>query len=151
MDEFGAITENNIWQFREINQQCLAVKYSDNFYSTVTAVWNEFSWFYYASDLVVGAVSARREERNGELGVYIMTCSVLLAYRRRGLARKMMEKLLGSVKTAGISLVFLNVWVASEDAVQFYMSLGFEKVEILEDYYEDIEPKGAYILELRII
>ena len=80
-----------------------------------------------------------------------MTCSVLKPYRRRGIAARMMQHLIGAIREEGqVSLLFLNVWTVSEDAIAFYKSLGFEEVETLQDYYKELEPASALVLEHRL-
>lgn len=149
--KFGAISEKTLEQFRKINESTLEVKYSENFYQSFLAKWTKYSWFAYVSDITVGALSAREEERNGEPGVYVMTCSVLKPYRRNKVATKLMNHLFEALQEEGApKLVFMHVWTVSEDSLAFYRHLGFEVTETLEGYYKDIEPQTAYVLEKRV-
>jgi hypothetical protein len=105
---FAPITERNVGAFRVLNASVLPVQYQAKFYTDVlktppevtklgarrcwcatcvvvlltpvpacpTALYNE---------LVVGGVACRLEDReDGKSDLYIMTLSVLAAYRRRG-------------------------------------------------------------------
>lgn len=149
--DFSTITEKNIGQLKMINKETLAVKYSKNFYLAILHQWNKFSWLCYVNDIPIGSLSARLEQRDKESAVYIMTCSVLKAYRRRGIARGIMNHLISTLCSEGaVSLLFLNVWVVSEDAILFYKSLGFEEKERIEGYYKELEPSTALLLELRV-
>ena len=47
--------------------------------------------------------------------------------------------------------ITLYVQIQNKHAVQFYMKNGFEIKETLEDYYEDLEDKGAYYCEYKPI
>lgn len=104
------------------------------------------------SDVVVGAVCARRETLNGETCVYIMTLSVLKAYRNRGLGSKMLQLVIDQCKTWGdIAYIYLHVQVSNLVALKFYQQkFGFEITETLENYYKRIEPAECHILKLKI-
>ena len=144
---FGPVTEKNLGQFKKINEATLAVGYSEKFYQAITNQWQEFTFLGYLSDVSIGSISARRELRNEEWCVYVMTCSVLTPYRLLKVGRILMEHLMGMIREAGIKTIFLHVWSASEDAYKFYMALGFEKDEEIQDYYQDLTPQSAYVLK----
>lgn len=144
---FGPISDKNLGQFRKINESTLEVGYSEKFYQAIIAQWQEFTFFAYVSDVAIGSISARREMRNEEMCVYVMTCSVLKPYRLLKVGRILMEQLQERITKAGIRTVFLHVWTASVDAYKFYSALGFEKVEEVSDYYQDLNPQSAYILK----
>jgi N-alpha-acetyltransferase 50 len=148
---YGPITEKNLGQFRKINENSLAVGYSEKFYQAITTQWQEFTFFAYLSDLTIASLSARREMRKDELGVYIMTCSVLKPYRKLKIGSMMIQELMTRVKKAGISTIFLHVWTASEQAFEFYMALGFEKDEEIPDYYQELTPQSAYVLKKSLV
>ena len=144
---FGPVSEKNLGQFRKINEATLAVGYSEKFYQAITNQWQEFTFFGYLSDVAIGSISARRELRNEELCVYVMTCSVLTPYRLLKVGRILMQQLMDKIREAGIRTIFLHVWTASLDAFKFYMALGFEKDEEILDYYQDLTPQSAYVLK----
>ena len=147
---YGPINEKNLGQFRKINESTLAVSYSEKFYLAMTNQWQEFSFFAYLSDITIASISARRETRNDELGIYVMTCSVLKHYRHLKIGSQLMQQLMDKGRKAGINLIFLHVWTASEDALKFYLALDFEKSEEIPDYYQELTPQSAYVLTKRI-
>ena len=148
---FGTISEKNLGQFRKINESTLEVGYSEKFYQAITSQWQEFTFFAYISDVTIASLSARRESRNEEVCVYIMTCSVLKPYRLLKVGRILIGQLQERVVKAGIKTIFLHVWTASQDALKFYTALGFEKDEEIPDYYQDLTPQSAYILKKSVI
>ena len=147
---YGPITEKNLGQFKKINEATLEVGYSEKFYITILSQWQEFSYFAYISDLAIASLSARRETRNDEECIYMMTCSVLKPYRLLKVGSQLIKKLEDLAKSAGVKKIFLHVWTASEHAYNFYTALHFEKVEEIPDYYSDLNPQSAYVLEKTI-
>ena len=146
---YGPLSEKNLGQFRKINENTLAVSYSDKFYQAITTQWQEFTFFGYLSDVTIGSISARREIRNEEPCVYVMTCSVLKAYRHLKIGTMLMQHLIDKASKSGIVEIFLHVWTASEDALQFYTALDFVKSEEIPDYYQELTPQSAYVLTKR--
>ena len=69
--------------------------------------------------------------------VYIATLGVLAPYRRRGVASRMLERLLAycGKKETNIAEAWIHVHTANEEAVALYEKHGFERVETLEEYY----------------
>ena len=61
-----------------------------------------------------------------------------------------MQELFERSKKAGISAIFLHVWTASTDALQFYLALDFEKSEEIPDYYLELTPQSAFVLTKRV-
>jgi Acetyltransferases len=147
---YGPVNEKILGQFRKINEATLAVSYSEKFYSAILASWQEFSFFAYLNDITIGSISARRETRNEENCVYVMTCSVLKPYRHLKIGTQLMQELFERSKKAGISAIFLHVWTASTDALQFYLALDFEKSEEIPDYYLELTPQSAFVLTKRV-
>jgi ribosomal protein S18 acetylase RimI-like enzyme len=144
---FGPISEKNLGQFKKINESTLEVGYSEKFYLAITSQWQEFTFLGYLSDVAIGSISARREQRNEETCIYVMTCSVLKPYRLLKVGRILMEHLMEKVRSSGLKTLFLHVWTASVDAFKFYQALGFELEEEIPDYYQDLTPQSALVLK----
>ena len=49
-----------------------------------------------------------------------------------------------------IQYIYLHVQVCNEIAKNFYLKNGFEIVKTIDNYYTNIEPKGAYYLRLKL-
>ena len=49
-----------------------------------------------------------------------------------------------------ISYINLHVHIQNDIAKKFYEKNGFEVVKILDNYYTDIVPKGAYYLRFKL-
>ena len=106
--------------------------------------------------------------------LYIMTLAVLAAYRGRGIGAQLIQSVLdyceeinagtidyisssNSNSKSGNSIaiaspkrideVALHVQISNEDAMRFYTTkFGFEKGEMVENYYRRIDPPHCYLL-----
>ncbi len=164
--QLGDVSPANIQQLKALNIATLPVRYSDKFYRDLIsnytteylkyAIWNGF---------VVAAVCARLEtsDLSDKKKLYIMTVNVLAPYRRRGIGKfvcKLLQlsynvstasKLLKYItdkaeKDSSIDEIYLHVQISNADAKTFYLSHGFIEVEIIHDYYKNIEPSDCFLL-----
>jgi ribosomal-protein-alanine N-acetyltransferase len=83
-------------------------------------------------------------EKNKDSGL-IISVAVKKEWRRRGIGRKLMEKLLENFKKGGMRIVFLHVREENKEAINFYQALGFKIRELVENYYSNGE--DAYLME----
>lgn len=126
----------------------------------------------YHSDVLVGAVACRVESKkkpateneNSEKKddaqkdktnsstntkpmkrVYVMTLGVLPVYRRYGIGRRMLEKVIDAVeKSEDLDEIYLNMQVNNEEALGFYKNFGFDVVQRIPGYYKRIEPSDCF-------
>lgn len=50
-----------------------------------------------------------------------------------------------------VSKVSLHVQINNDAAVAFYKKHGFQVVQTDKDYYKDVEPRDAFVLEKTIV
>ena len=132
----------------------LPVVYSEDFYDRLTNMTRYSSLAYY-NDVLIGAVSCRYEddkekESEGEVKgrvVYIMTITVLKAYRRYGVGSQLLEKAIQDCRKEDVKRIYLHVLCSNESAIEFYQNNGFTIKEKLLDYYTDLVPPHCYIFE----
>jgi N-alpha-acetyltransferase 50 len=105
----------------------------------------------------------------GKHRLYIMTLAVLAAYRGRGIGAQLIQSVLdycdsindGSptddklkhdpILPKRVDEIALHVQISNEDAIRFYTSkFGFEKGEMVENYYRRIDPPHCYILSKKL-
>jgi len=66
---------------------------------------------------------------------YVVTLDVAEEFRRRGLARQLMEAMEHQAMDAACAVVGLHVFVGNESAIHFYERAGYERVGDVPDFY----------------
>eukprot|EP00536_Pseudo-nitzschia_multiseries_P006727 jgi/Psemu1/193696/e_gw1.146.41.1 len=170
--EFGRINQDNIEQLRKVNLACFPVQYQEKYYKDVAESSGEgLCKFAYWNGFVVGAASARieptessssKDDTNGgsnEKRIYIMTLGVLAAYRGRTIGTQLIQSILDyfeeneadSPELKDVTEISLHVQVSNDDAIKFYTEkFGFEKGEMVENYYRRIDPPHCYKLYKKV-
>ncbi|EPY29024.1 acetyltransferase [Strigomonas culicis] len=138
-------------RIRVLDQHCLPVRYAEKYYDMyVRGGMHGYNQLAYFHDLLIGSINCRLEPTDEEEThkLYIMTITVLEPYRRMKvgshLLRRIMDMALHEARFR-VSEVALNVQVGSP-ALHFYESFGFTEVELVKDYYTDLDVKDAYLL-----
>ncbi len=72
----------------------------------------------------------------------VVEVAVMPAYRRHGVARKMIER--ATEDAADLRNVFLEVRQGNAPALALYDSLGFERIAVRKDYYD--KPKENAVI-----
>lgn len=67
----------------------------------------------------------------------IVNLAVLPLWRRRGIARRLLQHLIGQVKNLGVAKVFLDVRETNQAAIALYSGSGFMPVGRRSAYYAD--------------
>jgi ribosomal-protein-alanine N-acetyltransferase len=80
---------------------------------------------------LAGFCIAQFEENTG----YVVTLDVAPAWRRRGIARLLMEEVEARVRAAGGIGMALHVHTGNVGAMQFYEGLGYGRVSIAKGFY----------------
>lgn len=66
----------------------------------------------------------------------------------KNIGSKLVEHILEQAKLdKEVTKVYLHVQTVNTAALEFYKKNGFEVVSTEKDYYKNIEPKDAYLLE----
>mmetsp|Transcript_47671 Transcript_47671/g.57723 ORF Transcript_47671/g.57723 Transcript_47671/m.57723 type:complete len:169 (+) Transcript_47671:239-745(+) len=158
---FGVINEQNVEQLRKLNSSCFPVSYNDAFYREVVQQQNEdLSKFAYWNGFIIGAVCTRVEssvDRPGRRRLYIMTLGVLAAYRNRGVGSKLIASVLEyfdqnkNGELSDVDEITLHVQTSNVDAMNFYIKgFGFEKGEMVKNYYKRIDPPDCFVLSKKL-
>lgn len=144
--EFGPISDKTIELMRALNLALLPVQYNQYFYQKALG-YLKYSRFAYFNDFVVGGLICREEPKDNEKTLYILTFGVLEQYRKHGIGVQLFDELLNSAKNdPEIKKIYLHVQISNETAIRFYKNVGFEEVEKIENYYQDIDPPHCYYL-----
>jgi ribosomal protein S18 acetylase RimI-like enzyme len=92
---------------------------------------------------------------NNQKRIYIMTLGVLAAYRGRTIGAQLIQSILdhfednkdSSPELKDVTEIALHVQISNDDALKFYKEkFGFEKGEMVENYYRRIDPPHCYKL-----
>jgi len=96
------------------------------------------------SSICLGAVDAELDELVGYLIIsryvdawHVMNIAVAPEYRRRGIARQLMERLFDVTARDARRGYTLEVRVSNEGAIELYRRLGFQPRGIRRGYYTD--------------
>jgi ribosomal-protein-alanine N-acetyltransferase len=84
-----------------------------------------------AEGKLAGFCIAQLEQRTG----YVVTLDVAPTWRRRGLARRLMAEVESRLHSAGAVQMQLHVFPGNAGAIQFYESIGYTRVGVVEDFY----------------
>lgn len=151
---FTDIIASNVRQLKVLHVATLPVRYAEKFYVDVLSMPPEFNKYGFCNGFVVGAICCRIEEDEATKTkkLYIMTLSILSAYRRRGIGTKLLNYVLENVKNhPELTEIYLHVQTSNESALLFYDSHGFERGEVLLNYYKRIDPPDCYILKKSLV
>jgi ribosomal-protein-alanine N-acetyltransferase len=80
--------------------------------------------------------------------LHILNFAVAPQFRRQGVGRQMIEKLLGKLSSQRRVRITLEVRETNLPAQLFFKSSGFRAVTVLRSYYED-SPEDAYLMQYR--
>lgn len=113
---------------------------------------SELCKFAYWKNQVVGALCTRIEEsEKSTQRLYIMTLAVLAPYRDRGIGSQLIRSVLDHCQSIGITEVCLHVQSSNDGAIRFYTErFGFVQGELVENYYQRIDPPHCYVLRKEI-
>jgi ribosomal-protein-alanine N-acetyltransferase len=89
----------------------------------------------------VGYVIGKKNEESG----LVVSIAVKKEWRRKGIGKELMEKLIENFKKERVKIIFLHVREENREAINFYQKLGFKIVELVENYYSNGE--NAYLME----
>ena len=69
--------------------------------------------------------------------VEIRYLSVHPSYKRRGIGKKLIYKIIEECKNDNIKKIFLEVSLNNKQAINFYNYFGFETIRVRKKYYKD--------------
>jgi ribosomal-protein-alanine N-acetyltransferase len=84
----------------------------------------------------------------GDERAHLVLLAVRPSHRRTGIGRRLLEWLLESARTAGISSVHLELRTANEAARRFYRAMGFYETVVVPGYYRSGEGRKEGALRM---
>eukprot|EP00397_Hematodinium_sp_SG-2012_P020395 GEMP01021010.1.p1 GENE.GEMP01021010.1~~GEMP01021010.1.p1 ORF type:complete len:192 (+),score=20.48 GEMP01021010.1:205-780(+) len=154
--DLGHVTDKNIKQVQILNHATFPVHYRDRFYEEMLKDLTFTRLGFYA-DVLACAICCRIDPRQDvpqddkrTKRLYILTLSVLPAYRRRGFGKQLLDFVYTTIQDQAfrdeIFDVYLHVHTANIAALEFYKSCGFEQKEEIKDYYKNLDPPDCFML-----
>lgn len=80
--------------------------------------------------------------------LHILNFAVHPNFRRRGIARSMVRKLIGKLSQQRRNRILLEIRETNLDAQLFFREAGFRAISVLRDFYEDTT-EDAYLMQYR--
>jgi len=81
--------------------------------------------------------------------IHLLNVATATEYRRRGVARQMIRKLIGKLVNQKRSRIALEIRETNLSALLFFRSLGFLATNILRNFYEEMN-EDAYLMQYRL-
>ena len=69
----------------------------------------------------------------------VLTVAVLPVWRRRGIARKLVEGMIEKCQQLGVKKIFLEVEVGNDSAIKLYENMGFTHISRRKLYYQQLD------------
>ena len=145
MITFHNIDKNDAKELSRLDEKCFS------------SPWSEASFSNEASNPLAQYVIAKADEKVvGYAGFWqvvdegqITNIAVLNEYRRKGIARQMLEILIQKAKERQISVLSLEVRESNFSAISLYEKFEFHKVGLRKDYYKN-PTENAVLMDLTI-
>ncbi|MBT0158560.1 ribosomal protein S18-alanine N-acetyltransferase [Candidatus Bathyarchaeota archaeon A05DMB-2] len=131
----------------EIEKQCFEKEaFTKQQIAYLVGDYNSIGLATRADGEIVGFAIARVDIRRNMRFGHILTVDVVPAYRRKGIARKLLTQIENILKQKGASECRLEVRENNTAALSLYQKLGYKKVGKLERYYGDAH--GLYLRKI---
>ena len=122
--------------------QALGEDYKLTMFTNVFNLWPDGFLVAESMDLHMGALVAIMSE---PATARILVMAVEDAYRRQGIAQKLLSSFIQKAVIAGIKKITLEVRMSNRIAIRFYEKNRFKIVSTIPVYYKDGE--GAFVME----
>ncbi len=131
MIEYVLMTREHVPQIAELEKLCFSMPWSEN--SIAGEMNNALALWIVAidGDKVAGYIGSQAVMGEADM----MNVAVLPEYRRCGIGRELVTKLVEALKEKGNYCLTLEVRVSNEPAIRMYEALGFTKIGQRPNYY----------------
>ena len=131
--EIKRMDSSHVKALSESEKECFSTPWSENALSDELS--NNFARFFVAE--CDGKASGYIGAHNILGEVYITNVAVSKAFRRNGIAEKLIKTLVDFCENEGMEFVTLEVRRSNEAAKKLYSKMGFEEVGERKDFYEN--------------
>lgn len=129
--EYKFMCEDHLEQIAELEKQCFSDPWSLR--SITSELHNPLSLWLVAEEngSVAGYVGSQSVLGEADM----MNLAVAPSFRRQGIGRELVERLVEHLKEQGVHVLVLEVRVSNEPAIRLYEELGFTQVGRRPNYY----------------
>lgn len=138
------VESNLLPQVFEIERLCFTSPFPESYLRSLAESGSDSFLVAIEENRVVGYVSALVHGNYA----HIASIAVPKDYRRRGIGRALMSELIKSLKLRRIRTVSLEVRKSNTSAIRFYEILGFERMGVIQSYYENGEDAVVFSMTL---
>ena len=138
-----------------INRVCLPENYTDFFFMDLHQRFPETFIVAEENMEIAGYIMSRIEVGLSNYGFgglvkkgHVVSIAVMPQYRRKGVARALINKALEGMQYYKAKQCFLEVRVTNDAAISLYKKLGFEITRTINGYYSDGE--DAYVMTKKL-
>lgn len=134
------MSPSHVGEIARLEKECFSTPWSDD--GLKSELNNAFARFFVAT--YAGEIAGYVGAHNVLGEVYITNVAVFEKFRRKGVAKKLIDALLETAKAENGNFVTLEVRESNIPAVSLYEKCGFEKVGERKNFYE--KPKENAVL-----
>jgi ribosomal-protein-alanine N-acetyltransferase len=134
--QYRLFDEQDLHQVLQLANEALDESYDGGLFLHFARMHPEAFQVAEAGDEIVGFVMGTVQRA---YEARILALAVDENWRRHGVATRLTERFLSAFQRHGIKRVSLEVRCSNEPAIGLYESMGFERDEVLEEYYTDDE------------
>ena len=127
------MNESHVTQIALLEKECFSDPWSEK--SVASELQNSLSLWLVAQegDTLVGYVGSQTCLDETDM----MNIAVSPAFRRQGVARRLIEALVSALREKGSKMLTLEVRASNAPAIRLYDSLGFAQVGLRKNYYHN--------------
>ena len=126
------MSPSHVGEIARLEKECFSTPWSED--GLKSELNNAFARFFVAN--YAGEIAGYVGAHNVLGEVYITNVAVFEKFRRKGVAKKLIDALLESAKAENGNFVTLEVRESNIPAVSLYEKCGFEKVGERKNFYE---------------
>lgn len=131
---FRKLTSDDAESVADLDLRCFGADACSREYFFQVAQDERFEFWVAESDgKIIACAGAETDSDTAE----IESLAVELDYRRRGIGKILLMKLIDAVRERGVTFIVLEVRPSNMAAIELYKGFGFQIVERAEDYYQD--------------
>ncbi len=142
-------------QVININKETLPENYPERFFRTIFAELPSAFQVCQLDGIILGYTMARIETGLSHYSIFhrakkghTVSIAVKPAYRRKGIAKRLLKESITAMINQGVTELFLEVRVSNTAAVNLYKTKEFEIIKEIRHYYRDHE--SAYLMARKI-